>query len=152
LRLEDKSSYAFRDESRVEVDEQGYFLARHSEVREHLGFEDRIKPLHALDLYNHSILDQQVQPIFANRPTFVNNWINDLSLEAEAHVPEFDAQRPFVSCFEQPRPELAIHLNSTPDHFFGQPIDFLHRPHRQTALLGVFESFFPSVPLCLRGG
>jgi hypothetical protein len=44
-----------------------------------LGFENRIKPFHALDFYDHGIFDQQVKSIFPQRSAFLQKLEKQLA-------------------------------------------------------------------------
>ena len=56
---------------RVKIDQQPDLLAGNSQIRQELGLKDWLHSLHALDLNNNGVIDNQIKAVLANRLSFV---------------------------------------------------------------------------------
>ena len=66
------------------------------QIRQKLRFKNRIVVLSAFDFENDRVLNNQVNPVFANHTAFVRNGINHLSLKFQACQLKLDTQSRFI--------------------------------------------------------
>ncbi len=103
----------FRD---VEVDEEAERIARDSEIREELGGMDRCQCLDRLQLKDDRLLDDHINSPRTNLAAFVAYSDFMLSLERDATVMQFHAERFLIYRFHEARPEGAMHRSRRTNH------------------------------------
>lgn len=111
--------YSVAQQPRVEIYQKTDLFSRYPEVCQYLRFEYGVKSLDALNLNDGDILDEQIDPVFTEYPVFVNNWGRELALKLKTRIAKLEARSLFINCFEQPRSEVAVDLNPTPDNPLG---------------------------------
>jgi len=107
-------------------------LARHPQVTDHLGLKDGIDVFHTLDFHDDCVLHEEIDPVFSNLRTLVDDWVDDLSLKAQTRRTQFHTEGGLISAFQQSGPEMLVNFDGTTDDLFR-------------------EIFRSSVPLCLCG-
>jgi hypothetical protein len=95
-----------------------------------------VHSLHTLQSQIHRILDDYVEPQFANQPLAILNRQSKLALELQTVVFQLNAECGLVNRFEKTGAEVAMNFDCTADDFVSQRI-FLRVSH--------FYSDFPSV-------
>jgi hypothetical protein len=121
------SLYSVTKQSRIEIDEKSGSFVGDAQIREQLGLKNRVKLLYALDLNDHGILYNQIQAIFANRFSFIEDRVFELALKAEAGALQLDCQCRFVCAFEKPRTQFPVHFDRAADNLLRQLIGLVHR-------------------------
>jgi hypothetical protein len=86
-----------------------------------LGLEHREYERDTLHLNNHEIFDDQVDPVFTERSSFVKRKRGnpDLASVTDAQLVQLYAQRAVVERFEEAGSETTMHLDGRPDDALG---------------------------------
>jgi hypothetical protein len=121
-----ESLYSVTKQPRIEIDEKAGSFVCDAQIREQLGLKNRVKLLYALDLNDHCILYEQIQAIFANLFSFIEDRVLELALKAEAGAFQLDSQCRFVCTVEKPRSQFPVYFDRATDNLLGQPISFVH--------------------------
>jgi len=82
--------------------------------------KDRIEALYAFDFYDYCVINYQVETIFPDRLSLINDWKYWLPDMIQVGIVQFNAKRCFVSSFQETRTELPMDLDSASDYSLGQ--------------------------------
>ena len=82
--------------------------------------KDRIEPLYTFDLDDHRVINYQVETIFPDRLSLINDWKYWLPDMIQVGIVQFNAKRCFVSAFQETRTELAMNLDCASDYSLAQ--------------------------------
>jgi hypothetical protein len=99
----------------VKVEDQATTFLGQSHVREELGLADRSDRDHTLHFDNDGVLNDEIDAIIADGPTFVQRRDANLILILERAGIELDAQSPLVNGFEQAWAEISVYLDCGAD-------------------------------------
>jgi hypothetical protein len=121
-----ESLYSVTEQPRIEIDEKSRSFVSDAQIREQLGLKNRVESLHALDLNDHGILYEQIQAIFANLFSFIEDRVLELALKAEAGAIQLDCQCRFVCSFEKSRSQFSVHFDRAGDNLLRQLIGLIH--------------------------
>jgi hypothetical protein len=121
-----ESLYSVTKQPRIEIDEKSGSFVSDAQIREQLGLKNGVESLHALDLNDHRILYEQIQAIFANLFSFIEDRVLELALKAEAGAIQLDCQRRFVCAFEKTRSQLPVYFDRAADNLLRQLIGLVH--------------------------
>jgi hypothetical protein len=120
------SLYSVTKQPRIEIDEKSGSFVCDAQIREQLGLKNGVELLHALDLNDHGILYEQIQAIFANLFSFIEDRVLELALKVEAGAIQLDAQCRFVCPFEKSRSQFSVYFDRATDNLLRQFISFVH--------------------------
>ena len=85
-----------------------------------MGLVHRQKPLDGLDLHDEALAEHAVETVAAVEPgTLVHNRDGTLTFKRQAAQRELMGQALFVRGLEQPRSEMAVHLQARANHLLG---------------------------------
>ncbi len=82
--------------------------------------KDRIESLHTFDFYDNRVINYQVETIFPDGLSLINDWKYRLADVVQAGIVQFNAKRCFISSFQETRTELAMNLDSASDYSLGK--------------------------------
>jgi hypothetical protein len=106
------TTQTFFESCRAEVDEETDLEIREAEIREELFAVHCREFLHGLDLDDHAVIDQQINPeCVREQQAFVFEAEDFLSLDFESSLHEHASQYEFVNRFQQSRPKRSMNLN-----------------------------------------
>lgn len=137
----------------VEVEEQADVEVGQAEVGEDLGHVDGGELLRDLQLHDHLLLDQHVEPVAAvQADAAVDDRLRDLAPDAHTAVPQLLRQAHLVRLLQQPRPEDPVDLDGCPDDPPRQPARPVvpQVPAHVTASFDPFDSSSPSCHAVVR--
>src|SRR5207253_3924888 len=84
------------------------------EIRQELRFVNGSQGAHGLQLDNDNLLDEQVDPVgTVNLESTVDDRAFLLALDSQSPVDQLELQACLVRRFEQARPQLSMHGNSS---------------------------------------
>src|SRR5882762_1982889 len=121
-----ESLYSVTKQPRIEIDKKSGSFVCDAQIGEQLGLKNRVELVHTLDLNDHGILYNQIQAIFANLFSFIEDRVLELALKAEAGAIQLDCQCRFVCAFEKPRSQFSVHFDRAADNLLRQLIGFVH--------------------------
>jgi hypothetical protein len=110
----------------VEIDQETNRAAGELEIRENLCLMDHSQFLYGLQLDDHSVFDQQVNPVTAiESHPLVNHWQFLLLFHLEPLLPQFVGEARVIGRFEQPRSKRPMNLDRSPDDSLCDPVDLI---------------------------
>jgi hypothetical protein len=121
-----ESLYSVTKQPRIKIDDKSGSFVSDAQIREQLGLKNGVESLHALDLNDHSILYEQIQVIFANLFSFIEDRVLEVALKGESGAFQLDGQRRFVCAFEKPRSQFPVYFDRAADNLLGQLIGLVH--------------------------
>ncbi len=81
--------------------------------------KDRIEALYTFDFYDDRVINYQVETIFPDRLSLIDDWKYWLPDMIQVGIVQFNTKRCFVSSFQETRTELAMNLDCASDYSFG---------------------------------
>ena len=105
----------------VEIDQQPHTLAAELEIRDELRLVNRFDHFDRLQLQNHLVFDQNVDPVArVDSDSIVDYWQLDLTLGFEAALVQFIEQTNFIGSLEESRPQTRMNLHGGGDDLGGE--------------------------------
>ena len=86
---------------------------------------DDFQFVNRLQLNHHSAVDDEIEPMAAQRPVSIQNWYEDFALERDFIQVELDAHRLVVEGFQVSRSERLVNLqcaSNDPSYQFLRPL------------------------------
>ena len=128
MQLQHEALEAVFQKPGIEIYQETYRLAGHSQTGQNLGFEIWIESLGRFDFDDYKVFDMQVQTIFSNPSSLVYHWHHELPLQFPASIVQLDAESFFIGTFQKAGSKLAMNFGGTTNNAFGEMANVDHSP------------------------
>ena len=106
-------------------------------VRDRLREMDLSNGFHGLEFDHEAVIDEQVEPSFADRLSAVRKRKGQLSVKGDPAVFQLNRESLLIDALQVPRSQSAMHINRCADHLFRCTLDAV------VQLKFLFVSFVP---------